>query len=78
VIFQYLDQLTHALRASIMTNTSIKFAGGVSSADAQALAPNMGTTRDFLASIRKRKHETDFATYIRNETPSACSIRCLS
>jgi hypothetical protein len=71
---QYLDQLTHSLRASIMTNTSIKFAGGVSWADAQALAPNMGTTRDFLTATRKRKTETDFAVYIRNETPSAITL----
>jgi hypothetical protein len=71
---QYLDQLPRALEASIMTNTSIKFAGGVSSADAHKLAPNMGTTHDFLSKIRKRSRETDFAVYIRNVTANAITL----
>jgi hypothetical protein len=71
---QYLDQLPRALRASIMTNASIKFAGGVSSADAHALAPNMGTTHEFVAGVRKRGHETDFASYVRNLTPAAITL----
>lgn len=71
---QYLDQLAHGLRASIMTNTSIKFAGGVSSSDANALAPNMSTTREMIAGTRKRQTETDFAVYIRNMTASALTL----
>ncbi len=71
---QYLDQLPRALEASIMTNSSIKFAGGVSSADAHKLAPNMGTTHDFIARARKRRTETEFAVYIRNSTPSAVTL----
>ena len=71
---QYLDQLPRALESSIMTNTSIKFAGGVSSADAHKLAPNMGTTHSFLSQIRKRTRETDFAVYIRNLTSNAITL----
>lgn len=71
---QYLDQLPRALRASIMTNTSIKLAGGVSFADAHALAPNMGTTHEFISSMRKRGNATEFATYIRNVTPNAIRL----
>jgi hypothetical protein len=71
---QYLDQLPRALEASIMTNTSIKFAGGVSSADAHKLAPNMGTTHEFVSRMRKRRDETDFAVYIRNLTHSAIAL----
>jgi hypothetical protein len=71
---QYLDQLPRALRASIMTNASIKLAGGVSSADAHALAPNMGTSHEFIAGVRKRRHATDFAAYVRNLTPSAITL----
>ena len=71
---QYLDQLPRGLRASIMTNASVKLAGGVSSADAHALAPNMGTTHEFVAGVRKRAHATEFATYVRNVTPSAISL----
>jgi hypothetical protein len=71
---QYLDQLSRGLRASIMTNASIKLAGGVSSADAHALAPNMGTTHEFVAGVRKRARETEFAAYVRNVTPAAISL----
>jgi hypothetical protein len=71
---QYLDQLSHGLRASIMTNTSIKFAGGVSSTDAGILAPNMHTSREFIAATRKRRSETDFAAHIRNVTESAVTL----
>jgi len=71
---QYLDQLPRGLRSSIMTNASIKLAGGVSSADAHALAPNMGTTHEFVAGVRKREHETDFAAYVRNVTPAAITL----
>jgi hypothetical protein len=71
---QYLDQLPRGLRSSIMTNASIKLAGGVSSADAHALAPNMGTTHEFVANVRKRRHETDFAAYVRNLTPAAIAL----
>jgi hypothetical protein len=71
---QYLDQLPRELRASIMTNASIKLAGGVSSADAHALAPNMGTTHEFLAGVRKYARSTEFATYVRNLTETAITL----
>jgi hypothetical protein len=71
---QYLDQLPRELRASIMTNASIKLAGGVSSADAHALAPNMGTTHEFVAGVHKHSHSTEFATYVRNLTPAAITL----
>ena len=74
---QYLDQLkrrSRALESSIMTNTSIKLAGGVSSADAHALAPNMGASHDFIANTRKRHRETDFAAYVRNLTQNAITL----
>lgn len=38
---QFLDQLTPALRASMMTNPGIRFAGGVSQKDANALDSDM-------------------------------------
>lgn len=71
---QYLDQLPRELRASIMTNASIKLAGGVSSADAHALAPNMGTTHEFVAGVRKHPHSTEFAAYVRNVTSAAITL----
>lgn len=71
---QYLDQLPRTLRASIMTNTSVKLAGGVSFADAHALAPNMGTTHEFIANMRKRSDATEFATFVKNVTPNAIRL----
>jgi hypothetical protein len=57
-----------------MTNTSVKLAGGVSFADAHALAPNMGTTHEFISSMRKRPKITEFAAYVRNVTPDAIRL----
>lgn len=67
---QFLDQCTSSLRASLAANTAIKFAGGVSTADARALAPEMRTTQDFILS-QARLH---FAAFIRHVTPQAVSI----
>ncbi len=71
---QYLDQLAPGLRASIAANASVKLAGGVSTADARALAPDMRTTPDFLLSQRKGAAGTSFACYIRNYTPAAIEL----
>ncbi len=67
---QFLDQATSSLRASLAANTSIKMAGGVSTSDARALAPDMRTTPDFILS----QPRLQFACHIRNVTPSAVSI----
>ncbi len=74
VAHQFLDQLTPALRASVMTNPAIRFAGGVSDKDARALASDMRTTSGFLMSTRKRKSNTEFACYVRNHTGAAVSL----
>jgi hypothetical protein len=71
---QYLDQLAPALRSSIASNTSIKFAGGVSDRDARSMAPDMRTTPTFILAQRKHEHATQFACHIRNHTPSALSL----
>lgn len=72
---QHLDQLTASLRASIMTNPAIRFAGGVSQKDAHALDADMRTTAGFLMGMRKRTAETEFACYIRNVTPATLALR---
>lgn len=71
---QFLDQLAPNLRASVMTNPSIRFAGGVSRKDANALDADMRTTADFLMNMRKTGAATEFACYVRNETPAAVKI----
>jgi len=71
---QYLDQLAPGLRSSIASNTSIKFAGGVSDRDARSLAPDMRTTPTVIMGQRKQQDATQFACYIRNTTPHALSV----
>ncbi len=67
---QFLEQCAPSLRASFAANTSIKFAGGVSTVDARALAADLRTTPDFILSQPK----LHFAAYMRNVTPQAVSI----
>jgi hypothetical protein len=71
---QYLDQLANGLRASIASNTSIKFAGGVSDRDARSIAADMRTTPTFVLDQRKAGRETHFACYVRNVTTRALSL----
>lgn len=71
---QNLDQLPPTLRASVMSSTSVKFAGGVSAKDARALADDFGTNPDFLQSMRKRRGRTQFACHVRNQTPHAVAV----
>ncbi|HLH96801.1 MAG TPA: type IV secretory system conjugative DNA transfer family protein [Xanthobacteraceae bacterium] len=72
---QHLDQLTPALRAAVAANTSIKLAGGVSDKDARALAPDMRTTSEFVADMKKLQRSTEFACFVRNYTGSAVRLR---
>jgi hypothetical protein len=67
---QYLDQATAALRASLAANAGIKFAAGLSAADARHMAAEMRTGPDFILSQPK----LHFACHIRNVTPQAVSI----
>jgi hypothetical protein len=71
---QHLDQLTPQLRASVMTNPAIRFAGGVSEKDAHAIDADMRTSSDFLMRMRKCAAETEFACYVRNFTARAISL----
>lgn len=67
---QYLEQASSGLRASLAANTGIKFAGGVSNADARAMATNMRTSPEFILD----QPRLSFAAHIRNVTPQAVSI----
>ena len=68
---QNLDQLSTGLRASVMSNTSIKIAGGVSAKDAKTFALEMRCEAEFVQSMRKRTEHTKFAAWIKNLTPQA-------
>jgi hypothetical protein len=72
---QFLDQLEPGLRSSVMTNPAIRFAGGVSQKDANALDSDMRTSNDVLMATRKRKTTTEFACYVRNLTPAAVTLQ---
>jgi hypothetical protein len=67
---QHLDQASSALRASLAANTAIKFAGGLSVADASTMSREMRTDSDFILSQPERQ----FAAFIRGVTPQALSI----
>ncbi len=71
---QNLGQFPSGLEQTVMSSTTTKFAGGVSSRDARVLAPEMRTESEFLQSMRKRTGETEFACYIRNVTPRAIRV----
>jgi hypothetical protein len=74
---QHLAQFENRqLRASVATNTAIKLAGGVSEEDAKALAANMGTTPEFLQSMKKYESEkrTEFASFVKDATPHAIRL----
>ena len=71
---QNLDQLSSALRATMMTNTSVKLVGGVSSKDARVLADEMNCKPSYLQGIRKREDETEFACWIRNILPHPLTL----
>ena len=72
---QNLDQLDTGLRATVLASTSIKFAGGVSSKDANTLDSEFRVEASFLLDQKKRDDYTSFACYVRNFTNQALSVR---
>ena len=68
---QYLGQLSGNLPSSLMTNTSIKLAGGVSDRDARVIASEMRTRPEVLSAMSKSRTSTEFAAFVRNVTPQA-------
>jgi Type IV secretion-system coupling protein DNA-binding domain len=71
---QHLDQLSTGLKSAIAANTAIKLAGGVNDRDARALASDMRTSPDFIASMQKHPKSTEFACYVRNATAQALRL----
>jgi hypothetical protein len=71
---QNLDQLGAGLLSSVLASTTIKFAGGVSAKDANALDSELRCTADFLMSQKKERNYTEFACHVRNFTGKALSV----
>ena len=67
---QLSDHASPALRASLASNTAIKFCAGVSASDASHMARDMRCTSDFIMN----QPRYTFAAHIRNVTPQAVSI----
>lgn len=68
---QYLGQLDNKLQEGVFSNTSIKFAGGVSNKDAKALAAEMRTDAAHIEAMDK----LEMAAFIRGTTKNAVSIK---
>jgi len=69
--YQYLGQKNSTeLTAPLISNTSIKFVGGVSPQDANTLASAMNTTAQFI----RDQEKGSFAAYVKGTTPTAVSL----
>ena len=68
---QYLGQLDPKLQQAFAANTSIKFAGGVSTKDARQLAPDMRTTHEFIENMPVGS----FAAYAKGTTSNAVAYK---
>lgn len=67
---QYLGQLDTKLQDAFAANTTIKFAGGVSSKDASTLARQMNTDADTL----ERQPKLSFATFVKGSGQNTASL----
>ncbi len=68
---QAVDQLSPRLRDVMHANTSMKCVGGTSAKDARALASELHTSTEFIESMKRRNGQSEFAVWIRNQTPRA-------
>jgi hypothetical protein len=71
---QTLDQLSPRLRSVLNANTSFKCVGGVSAKDARALADEMRTEPEFIERMRRRGDRTEFAVWLKHQTPQAIRL----
>lgn len=68
---QNLGQFNSKLLQTVLSSTSIKYAGGVSNNDANVLAREMNRTPDDIMSLRKTATQSYFALYDKNLTTRA-------
>lgn len=60
VAFQHLDMLPEAVRSAILTNTSIKVAGSLSTPDRRVFASEMGLKAEDLLNLKKGRFVAQF------------------
>jgi hypothetical protein len=71
---QTLDQLSPRLRSAMLSNTSMKCAGGVSAKDARSLADELRTTSAFIEGMKRRGPRTEFAVWVKQLTGQAIRL----
>jgi len=71
---QTLDQLSPRLRSAMLSNTSMKCAGGVSAKDARALADELRTTPAFIEGMKRRGPRSEFAVWVKQLTGQAIRL----
>lgn len=71
---QTLDQLSPRLRSAILSNTSMKCAGGVSAKDARSLADELRTTPAFIEGMKRRGPRSEFAVWVKHLTGQAIRL----
>jgi hypothetical protein len=78
IAHQHLGQFKKELRDTVMGNTSVKIAGGVSYDDARDFAKEMNCEREFIQSMRKHEEAddpyTEFACYVKDKTDRAIAL----
>ena len=68
---QYLSQISQSVLESLFSNTSVKFASGISDRDAHAVARELRTTPSFIA----EQQTGSWAAYVKNQTGTAISLK---
>ena len=68
---QYLSQISQSVLESLFSNTSVKFAGGISDRDAHTVARELRTTPSFIA----EQPTGSWAAYVKNQTGTAISLK---
>lgn len=71
---QTLDQLSPHLRSAMLSNTSMKCAGGVSAKDARTLADELRTTPAFIEGMKRRGPRSEFAVWVKQLTGQAIRL----
>lgn len=71
---QTLDQLSAHLRSAMLSNTSMKCAGGVSAKDARTLAEELRTTPAFIEGMKRRGPRSEFAVWVKQLTGQAIRL----
>jgi hypothetical protein len=76
--FQYFGQMDDKLRASILGNTTVKYAGGLNASESRMIARELRVDDDFVMAQRKDPSDppqwAEFATHIKYSTDHALSL----